>query len=47
VLARRDGDRRSGRDRRHVDVGPPDGIERRTVQDRRVMRNRRTRTWIP
>lgn len=47
VVARRDGDRRSGRDRRHVDVGPPDGIERRHVQDRRVTRNRRTRSWTP
>jgi hypothetical protein len=36
-------DRRSGRDRRHVDVGPPGGIERRRVQDRRVIRNRRSR----
>lgn len=44
---RRDGDRRSGRDRRHVDVGPPHGFERRVLADRRVVRNRRTRAWIP
>jgi hypothetical protein len=43
TAARRDDDRRSGRDRRHVDVGPPGGIERRVLQDRRVVRNRRTR----
>jgi hypothetical protein len=47
TLARRDGDRRSGRDRRHIDVGPPDGIERRDGRDRRVMRSRRTRGWFP
>jgi len=39
----RDKDRRSGRDRRHVDVGPPGGVERRRVPDRRVVRNRRSR----
>jgi hypothetical protein len=37
------GDRRSGRDRRHVEVGPPGGGERRSVLDRRVIRDRRAR----
>jgi hypothetical protein len=40
---RRGGDRRDGRDRRHTDVGPPAGIERRRVPDRRAIRDRRGR----
>jgi hypothetical protein len=34
-------ERRSARDRRHMEVGPPGGIERRRVDDRRAVRDRR------
>ncbi|MGH9312531.1 MAG: hypothetical protein ACRD1S_04960 [Vicinamibacterales bacterium] len=40
---RRGSERRTGRDRRHTDVGPPGGIERRRGSDRRGIRDRRRR----